>query len=80
MVRGKFKLDQITQHSYNNGARTLKFNAVSNDGTPENERFHKYTPYGDVTITVDNPRALEQFEIGKYYYLDFSPVPEPKQA
>lgn len=77
MVRGKFTLFQITQNHYSPQARTLVFNAVCNDGTPENERFHKASPSGTLTMTVDNPEALAKFELGKSYYLDFSPVPVP---
>lgn len=74
MVRGKFKLNEVTHVDWNTSARKLTFSAVSNDGTPENERFHKYTPSGIITMTVDNPVAVEQFQIGGEYYVDFSPV------
>lgn len=73
-VRGKFKLAESTQVDYNPEVRKLKFHAVSNDGTEENAKFHKYTPCGEILMTVDNPAASEQFEIGKQYYVDFTPA------
>jgi len=73
-VRGKFKLAESTQVDYNPEVRKLKFNAVCNDGTEENAKFHKYTPSGEISMTVDNPSASEQFEIGKSYYVDFTPA------
>ena len=73
-VRGKFKLAESTQVDYNPEVRKLKFYAVTNDGTEENAKFHKYTPTGEVTMTVDNPAASDQFEIGKSYYVDFTPA------
>ncbi len=73
-VRGKFKLVESTQVDYNADVRRLKFQAVCNDGTEENAKFHKYTPSGEVSMTVDNPAASEQFEIGKQYYVDFTPA------
>jgi hypothetical protein len=73
-VRGKFQLQYITENYWNKEQRTLKFSAVCNDGTPENERFHKYTPSGTLEMTVDNPTALSGFKLGAYYYLDFTPV------
>lgn len=73
-VRGKFKLIESTQVEYNPDVRKLKFQAVCNDGTEENEKFHKYTPNGEVSMTVDNPAASEQFELGKQYYVDFTPA------
>lgn len=77
-VRGKFKLVQICSLSWNTGAKELKFNAVCSDDTDENKKFHKYTPSGTITMTVDNPEAMEQFELGKDYYVDFLPIPEGK--
>ena len=74
MVRGKFKLDQITANAGQSG-KQLTFKAVCNDGTPENERFHRYTPSGSLSMYVDSEPALAQFELGKEYYLDFTPVP-----
>ena len=73
-VRGKFKLVESTQVDYNAGVRKLKFQAVCNDGTEENAKFRKYTPSGEVSMTVDKPPASEQFEIGKQYYVDFTPA------
>jgi hypothetical protein len=46
--------------------------AVMNDGIPENQRYHKYTPNGSIEMTIDNPPASEQFEPGKQFYVDFT--------
>lgn len=70
MTRGKFKCQSETRSNYS--GITYKFHAVCNDGTPENERYHKYTPSGSVEITVDNPAVV--FELGADYYLDFTKV------
>jgi len=69
-TRGKFKCWRKSFQEY--GGIEYQFMAVCNDGTPENDRFHKYTPNGTVAITVDNPNVV--FELGKYYYLDFTEV------
>lgn len=37
----------------------------------ENARFTKATPWGEIRLGIDNPAALEQFEAGKSYYVDF---------
>jgi hypothetical protein len=46
------------------------------DGTKndENSRFTKATPWGDIRMGIDNPTAMEQFEINKEYYVDFTPA------
>ena len=88
MVRAKFNLSQVKQISYqysgsvvdgdagktSTSSKILVFSAVYDDGTPENQRFAKSTPSGSIEMAVDNPSALEQFEIGKSYYIDFTPV------
>jgi len=68
-TRGKFQC-QSEKRGYWGTAKTYGFSAVCNDGTPENERFHKYTPSGSIEITVDKPNVT--FELGKFYYVDFS--------
>jgi hypothetical protein len=40
----------------------------------ENARFTKATPWGEIKLGIDNPAALEQFEAGKSYYVDFVPA------
>lgn len=71
-VRAKFQLQEIRQHIYNSQQRTFVFYPVSADGTPENDRFCKYTPSGKLEIMVDNPAVIEQWKLGDYYYADFT--------
>lgn len=41
-------------------------------GLPEgNGDWSKYTPSGDLSITITNPSAIEQFEVGEVYELTF---------
>lgn len=41
-------------------------------GLPEgNMDWSKYTPQGEVSMTVTNPSAIDQFEIGAVYLLTF---------
>lgn len=78
MVRAKFRLQSVTEVA-GSTTKQLRFSAVSpSDGEiEENARYHKYTPNGDLTMSVDNPPALEQFKCGESYYLDFTPCPRP---
>lgn len=44
-------------------------------GLPEgNEDWSKYTPSGELSKTVTNPAAIEQFEPGAVYRLTFEKV------
>lgn len=73
MVRGKFQLVESKQHHYNKDARTLVFNAVykGDKEDSENTYYHEATPSGRIEMTVNNQAALKQFELGRYYYVDF---------
>lgn len=61
---------------------SLEGNAVSFDTVyetneqkdKENARFTKATPWGQIKLGIDNPDALSQFEVGKQYYVDFTPA------
>ena len=71
-TRGKFQCQSEKRVYWNKDTRVYEFTAVCNDGTPENDRFHKYTPSGAISITVDNPNVI--LEPGKFYYVDFTEV------
>ena len=43
-------------------------------GSPENEKFFKATPFGQIQMGIVNDPALQEFEVGKQYYVDFSPA------
>ena len=43
-------------------------------GSSENESFYRYTPSGKVELGTVNEAAANSFEIGKQYYLDFTPA------
>jgi hypothetical protein len=68
-VRAKFKCQEKHERA-GSGCIEYNFNAVGADEVPENQRYHKYTPSGNLSITVNNPEVA--FELGKAYYLDFS--------
>ena len=68
-MRAKFRCNSVTDHGT---MLSAQLGAVTDDGTPENERYHKYTPSGSLTITIDNPALSDFLEPGAYYYLDFT--------
>ena len=55
--------------------RTLNFTPVHSDVEgSENKSFWDASPSGSVQLGVVNPEAWKHFEIGKEYYLDFTPA------
>jgi len=74
MVRAKFQCTRIEQgagtEGHNNSVVTMS--AVSGE---QNKTWSKWTPFGQLNMTINNPDAVRQFEIGKYYFLDFTEAP-----
>lgn len=45
-----------------------------------NKDWSKWTPQGKIEISITNPAAIEQFELGKHKYVEFfdAPAVDPK--
>lgn len=81
-VRAKFYVTEILHSSGMNQKRgqpssepaaTIKLAPAYGTG---NEVWSKYTPAGELRMTVTNPAAIDFFALGDAYYLDFTPVEE----
>ena len=53
--------------------RTYRFTAQYDQSIPEDVRYAKASPSGELRIQVDNPAV--SFTPGRSYYLDFTEVP-----
>jgi len=47
---------------------------LSNPYSAEDSIFGRFTPYGTISMGIRNPAASDQFEVGKSYYVDFTPA------
>ena len=56
--------------------RTVVLSPVygNNDPKHENTQYWDYSPSGEIRLGTINRGAWEQFEIGKEYYVDFTPA------
>jgi hypothetical protein len=76
VMRAKMRISQIVKH--NPECETLKFHAVSKstaypaDGSDEDNTYARFSPSGDLSLTVANPALIGKFEEGEAYYLDFT--------
>lgn len=70
MVRAKFTVQSKTETVVGFSISMLPVTS----GSEENEAFFKYTPSGKLELATINPAAASQLEVGKSYYLDFSPA------
>ncbi|MGO7560552.1 hypothetical protein ACC754_14000 [Rhizobium johnstonii] len=77
VVRAKFRCLSVTHFADNGPDPTpqaeIRFTAVYGNGE-ENKSWSKWTPSGELKMMVTNPSAIEAFELGKSYYLDFTPA------
>jgi hypothetical protein len=74
-VRAKFRcMSENTKKWSTNGdaSRSYDFQAMYDPDVPEDQRYAKATPTGNLTIAIDNPAVT--FEPGKAYYLDITPA------
>jgi hypothetical protein len=71
-VRAKFVVSSITKTAY--PGTTIKLTPQYEASIPEDVRFSKATPSGELTMFIDNPRAEEFFVMGQAYYLDITAV------
>jgi len=76
-VRAKMRV--TGRHEYTSVAKdagvtqvTVTMQPVYDEG--ENSQWSKYTPSGELHLTITNPDAYKQFELGKAYFVDFSPA------
>jgi len=74
MVRAKFR---VVLKREADGSQLIKLEPVGKTNSPkdENSKFFKYTPGGSIDLYCCNPDAVRQFEVGKEYYVDFTPAP-----
>lgn len=74
MVRAKFKVSNITHHD--GGSTSLEmFPVYSSDPNHENKSFSDATPSGNIKLSISQGRpAASMFEVGKEYYVDFTPA------
>lgn len=70
-VRAKFYVTSIQHHHTQGVCAEVKLVPVYGE---ENKPWSQATPQGSVAMTITNPAALDQFELGKHYDLDFTPA------
>lgn len=70
VCRAKFKL---TARNENQAGFSLSFEPVTS-GSPENDKFFRYTPWGKIEIGTVNAEAAMAYKVGGEYYVDFTPA------
>jgi hypothetical protein len=77
MVRAKFTVQRIERTLHwirsNGELQTIVMTPVT-DGSEENKKFFDATPCGEIKVGTLSATAASQFELGKSYYVDFTPA------
>lgn len=77
-MRAKMRVTKVEAHE--GGAEVLHFTAVSRssgypaDGSDEDNTYAKFSPSGELRLTVTNPALSGKIKPGDRYYLDFTKV------
>lgn len=76
MVRAKFTVSRVEHVSYSPTYSQDKvvLTPQYDPDQPEDQRFCKATPCGEMWMQVDNPAALAELIPGRTFYVDFTPV------
>lgn len=75
-VRAKFFVQSVEHHA--SGQAVIKLGAVCRG--EDNKEWSKYTPAGNITMTVLNELATEQFVPGEEFYVDFTKAPKGQEG
>lgn len=73
VVRAKFRCVKSETDARFAGTK-YTFAPMYEADRPEDQRYAKYTPSGELWMHVDNPAV--SFAVGAEYYLDLVPVPQ----
>ena len=73
-VRAKFKVTSIKSFDYSEISKEIVLTPQCDESIPEDRRFNAATPSGEFRMTVNNPVAIEQLQLGKTFYIDLTEV------
>ncbi|MBR1150063.1 hypothetical protein [Bradyrhizobium sp. JYMT SZCCT0428] len=78
-MRAKMQVNKVERF---NGSDRITCNAVARssaypeDGSDEDNTYAKFSPSGELSLTIANPVLLGVIEPGQKFYLDFTPAAE----
>jgi hypothetical protein len=68
-IRTKFQVTEKTETAY--GYHRITLTPVCS-GSQENKDFWSATPGGKIEFNAVNQKAIDAFQVGKEYYVDFT--------
>ena len=77
LMRAKMRVDRVERFD---GGDKVIMSAVAKsgnypaDGSDEDNTYAKFSPQGELTLTIMNPALLGKIEPGTKFYIDFTPA------
>jgi hypothetical protein len=72
-VRAKFVCRAIDKTEGHTPHESVRFEAVTAD-TEENKTWSKYTPWGELRMSITNPAAFGRFAVGQEIFVELTPA------
>lgn len=79
VMRAKMLVNEVKRYEHSEiltMAPVCKSGSYGPDGLDEDNTFAKFSPSGQLTLTVANPALFGRINPGEKYYLDFTKVEE----
>jgi len=79
MFRAKINVNRVIRYV---GSDQIIASPVTNTklgpaGENEDNTFARYTPAGEITLTISNPDLVGVIQPGDQFYVDFRPIEKP---
>lgn len=76
-MRAKMQVQFVTRHSQSEQLQMIavpKSSAYPEDGADEDNTYARWSPQGQLSLTVANPALFGKFNPGDKFYVDFTPA------
>lgn len=71
-IRAKFAV--ISVETFENGDSQVRLSPRYDESIPEDRRFSKATPSGELKMYINNPPVVEELKPGRQFYIDLTPI------
>lgn len=80
MMRAKMQVQSVTggetYESITMSAVTSSDKPYGPNGENEDNTYARYTPSGNLSLSITNPALIGKFKVGQKFYLDFTEATE----
>ncbi len=73
-MRAKMRVTEVNRYEQSDRVKMVavaKSGSYPDDGSDEDNTYAKFSPQGELTISIANPALLGKIEPGTKFYLDF---------